>query len=170
MRRFVGVIGAVCAVVAVAVPQSGAYTVPKPCKVPKTAGTTLIAAENAITAAHCTVGNITAQQSSTVAKGKVISTSPAAGSTGAMGEPVDITVSLGKPSSGAKCVVPKVVKKTLASAEEALVKANCGVGTVTKVFSKHVGKGKVISQSKAPGTTGAVGTKVNLTVSKGKKH
>jgi beta-lactam-binding protein with PASTA domain len=58
--------------------------------------------------------------------------------------------------------------KTLAAARTALTSAHCATGKVTKKFSK-VKKGRVISQSPAPGSNLAAGAKVNLAVSKGKK-
>jgi beta-lactam-binding protein with PASTA domain len=73
-----------------------------------------------------------------------------------------------KAKTPAKCTVPDVVGKKLADAKKALTKAKCQTGKVTQAYSDTVPKGKVISQSKAPGTKLAKGTKVNLVVSKGK--
>lgn len=67
-----------------------------------------------------------------------------------------------------QCVVPNVKGKTLASARTAIVAANCAVGRVTHAASKKVAKGKVISQSPAPGKRETTGSKVNLVVSTGR--
>jgi hypothetical protein len=71
------------------------------------------------------------------------------------------------------CTVPKVTGRVLAAAETAVTNADCRVGRVRRAFSARVKKGKVISQSPAPGGRLAVGSVVELTVSKGpkpKKH
>jgi hypothetical protein len=70
--------------------------------------------------------------------------------------------------SGAKCVVPKVVGKTETAAVKALSAAHCALGKVKKASSRKVKKGKVISQGTASGKSLASGSKVSLTVSKGK--
>jgi beta-lactam-binding protein with PASTA domain len=68
------------------------------------------------------------------------------------------------------CVVPQVKGKTLSAAKRAITKAYCALGKVTRTFSKSVKKGRVISQRPKPGKTLAAGSKVELTVSKGKKR
>jgi len=70
--------------------------------------------------------------------------------------------------TGGKCVVPKVVGKTESAAVKALSAAHCAVGKVKKANSSKVKKGKVISQGTASGKSLASGSKVGLTVSKGK--
>jgi PASTA domain len=74
-----------------------------------------------------------------------------------------------KATSGgtAKCVVPKLKGKTLASAEKAIAKAHCAVGKVKKASSSHVKKGIVVSQGTRAGQSQPNGTKVSLVVSKG---
>jgi hypothetical protein len=66
----------------------------------------------------------------------------------------------------AKCKVPNVRKKTLASARAAIKKARCVVGKVRSKTSKKVKPGHVISQGRKAGTRVAVGTRVNLTIAK----
>jgi hypothetical protein len=68
----------------------------------------------------------------------------------------------------AKCVVPKLKGKTLASAEKAISKAHCAVGKVKKASSSHVKKGIVVSQGTKAGESLPDGAKVSLVVSKGK--
>jgi hypothetical protein len=69
--------------------------------------------------------------------------------------------------SSAKCVVPNVKGKSLASAESAITKAHCTVGNVKKAKSSHVRKGKVVSQGTSAGKSLSSGAKVSLVVSKG---
>jgi hypothetical protein len=69
--------------------------------------------------------------------------------------------------SSAKCVVPNVKGKSLASAESAITKAHCTVGNVKRARSSHVKKGKVVSQGAAVGRSLSSGAKVSLVVSKG---
>jgi hypothetical protein len=71
------------------------------------------------------------------------------------------------PPGSVKCVVPNVVGKKLAAAKAALTKAHCATGTVTKKRSaKKVGT--VIAQTPRPGARLPRGTKVKLTLSRGR--
>jgi hypothetical protein len=67
------------------------------------------------------------------------------------------------------CKVPKLKGKTLSQAKAALKTAYCALGTVKKVKSKTVKKGRVISSKPAAGVTKPWGTLVNLKISRGKK-
>jgi hypothetical protein len=78
------------------------------------------------------------------------------------------TATSGGTGGTAKCVVPKLKGKTLASAEKAIVKAHCAVGKIKKARSSHVKKGSVVSQGTGAGKSLPNGTKVGLVVSKGK--
>ena len=149
---------------------------PKNCVVPALAGQTLAAAKAALKAAGCSEGNVTKKASSTVPKGDVIATSPAAGTTHSAGTKVGLMVSSGKAktkggtgSSKAACKVPKVKGRTLAAAKKALKKANCGVGKVNKAASAKIAKGKVVSSKPGAGAKRKAGAKVSLRVSSGKK-
>jgi len=82
------------------------------------------------------------------------------GSTGAITHTVDVE---------RRCVVPNVVGLKLAAATTALQNRDCALGLV---FHKKAGKkkrGRVLSQSRRPGTVHPVGTTVNVTVGKRKK-
>jgi len=68
-----------------------------------------------------------------------------------------------------QCTVPKLKGKTLGAAKAAITGAHCSVGRVTKAYSAKVKRGRVISQRPGAGATLTEGSKVNLTVSKGKK-
>jgi Tol biopolymer transport system component len=72
-------------------------------------------------------------------------------------------------AAGTKCVVPKVVGKTLANAKKLLTKAHCKTGKVTRVRSAKVKAGVVVSAKPKPGRSLAAGTAVALSVSRGKK-
>jgi hypothetical protein len=67
-----------------------------------------------------------------------------------------------------RCVVPKLVGKTLKKAKRALKKAGCKAGKAKSKKSKKK-KGRVIKQRYKAGTKLPLGTKVALTVSKGPK-
>jgi uncharacterized delta-60 repeat protein len=69
----------------------------------------------------------------------------------------------------AKCVVPNVRRKKLAVARKTLLRRNCAVGRVTRKASKAVQKGRVISQSRRPGSRLPNRSKVNLVVSRGRR-
>ena len=137
------------------------------CTVPALAGEALAAAKSALKAAHCDVGAETKKASSSVAKGDVISSSPAAGTVEAAGTKVKLKVSSGKAAAKVSCKVPTVKGKSESAAKTALKAAHCGVGAVTKKASSSVAKGDVISSSPGAGTTHSKGTKVKLTVSSG---
>jgi hypothetical protein len=68
----------------------------KQCVVPKLRGKRLSAAKRALRKAHCGVGHITRRRSSTVRKGKVITTKPKAGSRRPAGTKVALALSRGK--------------------------------------------------------------------------
>jgi len=67
-----------------------------------------------------------------------------------------------------KCIVPKLVGKTLAAAKAALKKANCTVGKVTRARSRKVKAGRVISSKPKAGVSKPAGTAVTLVVSRGR--
>jgi hypothetical protein len=73
-------------------------------------------------------------------------------------------------ASEPRCVVPKVTGKRLTAAKSAIRNARCRVGKIRRAFSAKVKSGKVISQKPRPKTRLAAGSKVRLTVSKGKKR
>ena len=68
------------------------------------------------------------------------------------------------------CVVPKLKGKMLRAAKQAIRRAHCSVGKVTKAYSAKVKSGRVISQHPKPGKKLAAGSKVKLSLSKGKYH
>ena len=76
--------------------SSGSRVVKAMCKVPKLKGLTLAAARRALGRAHCAVGKVTRKKSAKVASGRVISSSPGAGSKHKARTRVNLTVSRGK--------------------------------------------------------------------------
>lgn len=73
------------------------------------------------------------------------------------------------PPPPAKCVVPNVKGKPLATAKRKIAAAHCRTGKITQAKSKAVKKGSVISQKPTPGKRLAAGSKVNLVVSRGNR-
>jgi hypothetical protein len=66
------------------------------------------------------------------------------------------------------CRVPKLQGKTVAAARIALTNAGCVAGKITKIRSRTIRKGRVISSRPAPGTRHRPFTKVGLVVSRGR--
>jgi hypothetical protein len=65
-----------------------------------------------------------------------------------------------------RCIVPKLVGKTLKRAKKALSAANCRLGRVTRKKKRGVKKGRVIAQSPLPYTIKREGSRVKIRVSK----
>jgi hypothetical protein len=72
-------------------------------------------------------------------------------------------------SPALKCVVPKMVGKTLAAAKLALKQKGCRIGKVSHAYSTKTKKGRVASQGRRAGQVLPANTKVNLVVSRGRK-
>lgn len=72
------------------------YTATRLCVVPKLKGLGVAAAKHALQAAHCSVGKVKTRNSANVPKGRVISSSPAAGSEDTAGAKVALKISRGK--------------------------------------------------------------------------
>jgi len=69
-----------------------------------------------------------------------------------------------------KCVVPKVLGKTLPKAKAAIKKNHCRTGKVTRAYSKRFKRGRVIVQKPKAGKRLPAGSKVRLVVSKGRRR
>ncbi len=91
--------------------------------------------------------------------GTVIAVTPAAGSTVALGRPIDVTVSGG----AADVRVPDLAGLPLAVARQRLAALGLRVGTLTQRFG--VKAGTVLAQWPAAGEMAAWGSAVNLTIS-----
>jgi hypothetical protein len=68
------------------------------------------------------------------------------------------------------CTVPNVVGKRLARARQAIVKAHCRTGTVRYAYSRTRKKGTVVAQSRRPGKVLPAGSRIGLTVSRGRRR
>jgi len=71
---------------------------------------------------------------------------------------------------GTVCAVPNVVQQTLPAARKAIANGHCGVGTLRRVFSTRVGKGRIVSEEPATGTRLRMGSPLALVISKGKRR
>jgi hypothetical protein len=67
------------------------------------------------------------------------------------------------------CAVPHVVGKTLARAKAAIAASHCRTGRIARISSKGR-KGQVLSQSPTAGQFLTGGTRMNLTVSRGRRR
>ena len=68
------------------------------------------------------------------------------------------------------CTVPKLTGLTVSAARSRLSAASCALGKQHSAYSTKVRKGRVISQARRAGTILSAGSKVDVTVSKGKRH
>ena len=105
------------------------------------------------------------QYDDSVESGKVISTTPEAGTKAEKGSTVTMLVSQGTD----KKTVPDVRGMADATAQSTIKSYGFNVGTVTYDYSDSVEKGMVISQTVEPGTKASAGTSISITVSNGPK-
>lgn len=105
------------------------------------------------------------QYDDSVESGKVISTTPVAGTKAEKGSTVTMLVSQGSD----KKTVPDVRGMADATAQSTIKSYGFNVGTVTYDYSDSVEKGMVISQTVEPGTKASAGTSISITVSNGPK-
>ena len=140
--------------------SKGMQTVTVPNVVGKDSGS----AQKAMTDAGLSV-NIQEQASDTVAAGKVISQSTAAGSSVKPGTPVTLIVSTGMP----KVTVPNVVGSDRATAERAL-SDNGLTSSVSEQYSDTIAAGIVMSQTVAAGSSVNKGSRVEIVVSRGPEN
>jgi subtilisin family serine protease len=69
-----------------------------------------------------------------------------------------------------RCVVPKLKGKTVVAARKALKARRCALGRVKRAYSAKVKKGRIVSQTKRPGTRLKRGTKVGVVISRGARR
>lgn len=134
--------------------------------VPDVVGKTLSEAKSILEAAGFEVVEDN-DYSEEVEEDHIISQSPEAGSQAGEGTQVKVVVSKGKEVKVAK--VPDLKKMTVTEAESALTGVKLKLGNVSQEYSDSVEEGKVISQSIASGTEVKEETKIDITISKGKK-
>jgi len=97
------------------------------------------------------------------------------GWSGTCGDPGNCAVTLNASTAAvatfqAQCVVPNVLGQPLSKAQERLKAAHCSTGKVTSAYSDKLGKGRVISQRPHGARVRPRGARVNLVVSKGRRH
>src|SRR5262245_8745422 len=63
-----------------------------------------------------------------------------------------------------RCVVPRLVGKTLGAAKQALAANHCGAGTITSVHTVASKRGRVVKQGHHTNVVLPVGTKINLVI------
>ncbi|HET7380185.1 MAG TPA: Ig-like domain repeat protein [Gaiellales bacterium] len=80
-----------------------------------------------------------------------------------------VTAPIG-PGPPLHCHVPRLRGKSLAAAKVRLRQWGCSSGKIERAFSKRVRRGRVISEKPGPGKQLAERAKVDLVVSKGKRH
>ncbi len=136
---------------------------PAKTKVPAVTGKTQADAEAALTAAGFP-DEVFKVYDSTVAKGKVITQLPAAGTSVVAGTKVQMIVSLGAGTGAVK--VPTLTGKKEADANSAIQSAGLKVRKVTQ-YSGSVAKGIVAQQFPNAGSTTAAGSEVLIVVSLG---
>jgi hypothetical protein len=149
---------------AIAGPQPETFTVPAPpppaCVAPNLSGLVLATAQQRLRNGHCTAGVVSHIYSTSVASGRVISTSPGPGSY-ANGTSVALIVSSGPPP----CVTPSLHGLSLSKAKAMLRQANCSLGKVLRPL--HIRRGHVLHvrrQTPAAGSRHRYGYPVGLTV------
>lgn len=134
--------------------------------VPDVTGKTLDEAKSIMQAAGFTVEE-DEEYDEEVEENHVISQSPEGGSQAAEGSAVKLVISKGKEVKVAK--VPDLKKMTVTEAENALSAVKLKLGNVSQEYSDSVKEGQVISQSIAADTEVKEDTKIDITISKGKK-
>jgi hypothetical protein len=84
--------------------------------------------------------------------------------------PATTTSPPGKIGRPEPCLVPNLVRKTLPVARRRLARTSCHLGRVTRVYSRRVAKGRVLSQRPRAGRRLGPGTLVNLVLSRGRRR
>jgi len=132
-------------------------------QVPQVLGETLSQAKSAIQIANLKVGRVIYQSSTSVASGRVIQTTPAAGENPAVNSQVTIFVSTGPPPVR----VPDVTSETVSQAKAQLEGSpgNFNVTTTDEVTTSQA-PNTVISQNPVGGTSEKPGATIDLVVAK----
>jgi chitinase len=68
------------------------------------------------------------------------------------------------------CTVPSLVGKHLALAKRLIARSHCRTGKVGHAYSRRLGKGIVVSQSRRSGRVLPVDSTINLVVSRGRRR
>jgi len=130
--------------------------------VPRLRGMSEAAASNDLGADQLALGTVTNAASTTVARGEVIATSPAAGTKVAIRSRVDLIVSSGPP----RVVVPILQGLSVAAASNLLGTHQLVLGAVSYQTSTNVPSGDVLATLPAAGTEVAPGSAVALVIAR----
>lgn len=103
-----------------------------------------------------------------IKEGRVVKTSPAAGTEVAKGSTIVLSISMGPETKTVK--VPDIKGKTRSDAEAAIKNASLAIGSITEKFSDDVEKGMVISQTPSAGKEAEENVTIDFVVSKGSKN
>ena len=132
--------------------------------VPQVVGSSVLAAQKALAAAHLDAKVVRAFDENAKA-GVVLAGDPLAGRQVGRGSIVTLTVSKGPE----RYDVPQLVGRTQTDAEQRVVEALLSVGPVSKAFSETVPQGQVISTSPAASTPVKRASPVALVISQGRQ-
>ncbi len=136
--------------------------------VPNIVGKTQSSAKTVLQTYGYKLGSVGQSYHSEIAKGSVISQSPAAGTALASGATVNIVVSMGlDPASEAAAQTLNLVETPLDDALIILQNKGLTIGAITYAYNATVPQGSVISQNPGAGTIVEEGTAVDLVVSRG---
>ncbi|OLZ68224.1 serine/threonine protein kinase [Streptomyces sp. IMTB 2501] len=135
---------------------------PDTVNVPDVTGRTLAEARSRLKADGLEPGMVTQEFSEDVGQGKVISTTPQAGTRRHSGSAIALTVSKGSPID-----VPDVTGDDPNAARQQLTDAGLKVTIASTQVNSAYDKGKVAQQSPGNGSQAAAGDTVTLTLSKG---
>ncbi|MYV43213.1 PASTA domain-containing protein, partial [Streptomyces sp. SID1328] len=135
---------------------------PRTVAVPRVAGQPLERARERLKAAGLEPGMVTREFSDEAERGSVIRTTPEAGTERHAGSAIALVVSKGAPVD-----IPDVSGEDAESARQDLTDAGLKVKIAAERVNSDYDKGQVVSQSPEPGTWGAEGDTVTLTLSKG---
>ena len=136
-------------------------------KVPSVSGKTETEASSALAALGFEV-SIVRQDHDSVDTGRVIGSSPSAGTAMSEGAVVTIYVSTGnKNNDDEYTIVPSLIGKTETEAKQALERANLSLGEVVTVNNAKE-KGTVVGQSRTEGDRAKKGSAIDIRISNGK--
>lgn len=82
----------------------------------------------------------------------------------------DVLAVVPRPPALVRCVVPNVMRRTVARAKRLLNAKRCRLGKVGRVYSRKVRKGRIVSQGRRPGAQLARNAKINVVVSRGRRR
>jgi len=112
-------------------------------------GLTQSQAESKLSVVGLSVGSVNFEYSDTYADGKIIRTSPEAGSTVTKGDKISLVISQGAEST--TTTMPNVIGMTESEARAALADKNLTVGTVSYIFDSGVKDDYVMAANKSSG-------------------